>query len=135
MSEKRRCGRRCRDPGSSRPRVCVRRCGRRSQSARPVLGAEIPPRPAGVLPSWRCVFTSFRSTVTFIIDRRSKRSPRWLIENPNEQTRRVSEGLELERNIRGGKLFHFLNQTHNNTNNTFLCGFFYSTMVLSTKGR
>lgn len=35
----------------------LRRC--RSQCGRPVLGAEVPPRPAGVLPSWRCVSTSY----------------------------------------------------------------------------
>ncbi len=40
-----------------------------SLSARPVLGAEVPPRPTGVLPSRRCASTSYPSfTVTSIID-------------------------------------------------------------------
>lgn len=34
-------------------------CGRRSRSSLAVLGAEMPPWPAGVLPSRRCASTSF----------------------------------------------------------------------------
>lgn len=77
--------------GISGLRVCVRRCGRRRQSGRPVLGAEVPPR-ADWCPSKPevCLYVIFNPspTVTLIIELRlntSTHGPPTVIQKPWEQ--------------------------------------------------